>query len=133
MTRRRLLKFIAAGAILLVVSATGGGLYIQHVSRQSAIATAITWARLAPLPPSACNLQVEVKGSMFTREFVLTFDASPAITQQWLAASPGPSAATQTVAGPIATYAITPGGGAEFAEVKVDSRTGHVVVRTYWS
>ncbi len=133
MTRRRIVRNFAGLAVLLVAIVTAGVLYVSHVTRDSAIAAATTWARLAPLPPTAQNLQVEVKGSMFTREFVITFDASPAVIQQWFAVSPGPASASPTVAGAITTYAITPGGGAGFAEVTVDNNRGRVVIRTYWS
>jgi hypothetical protein len=131
--RRRNFKIFAVLAVLVVALVTAGAMYVSHANRQSAIAAATVWARLAPLPPSARNLQVEVKGSMFTREFVITFDASPAVLQQWLASSPGPASASPTGAGSITTYAIAPGGGAGFAEVTVDHRAGRVVIRTYWS
>ena len=129
MTRRRTIKIFAVVAMAFV----GGAFYLSHANRQSAINAATTWARLAPLPPSAQNVQVGVKGGMFTREFVITFDAPAAIIQQWVAASPGPSSATQSTVGSITTYAIKPGGGAQFAEVKVDSSANRVVIHTYWS
>jgi hypothetical protein len=133
MTCRLKFKNFAVLAVLFVAIVTAGAMYVSHANRNSAIATATVWARLAPLPHSARNLQVEVKGSMFTREFVITFDASPAVIQQWLASSPGPASASPTVGGAITTYAITPGGGAGFAEVTVDHGAGRVVIRTYWS
>jgi hypothetical protein len=132
MTRRRIIKILVLAASLVAVVAAGA-IYISRSYRQSAIDAATTWGRLAPLPPSAQNVQVEVNGSMFTREFVITFDAAPAVIQQWIAASPGPSSATTSTAGSITTYAIKPGGGAQFAEVKVDSSTNRVVIRTHWS
>jgi len=133
MKRHRTLKIAVVVATLLIVLVAAGTIYISHAHRQSAIATAITWARLAPLPPSARNVEVQIKGSMFAREFVITFDAAPAAVQQWLAASPGPSSATPARAGPLTIYAITPGGGAQFAEVKVEASAGKVIIHTYWS
>jgi hypothetical protein len=130
MTRRRLL--IVAISMWAVLTALGT-FYLLRSNDAQAIATASVWARLAPLPPSAHGCRVEVKGSAFTREFVITFSASSPAVQQWIAASPGPASAQQTVAGGITVYAIKPGGGAEFAEVRVDSSTGTVVIRTYWS
>jgi len=70
---------------------------------------------------------------MFTREFVITFTAAPNDVQQWLKASPGPAMAKQSIVGPITVYAISPGGGAQFAEVRVNESTGEVTIRTYWS
>lgn len=127
-----MLNFLIVAATLVGVAAAGA-MYLRYANRLSAINAATKWARLAPLPASAKNVQVETKGTMFTRQFVITFDAPPAVIQQWIAASPGPSSATQSIAGSVTTYAITPGGGAQFAEVKVDLNANRVVIRTYWS
>jgi len=132
MARHSLLKvsaIIGSVAILLVAAA---GIHLRHANQTSAIATASLWARVAPLPASVQNLQVGVEGSMFTREFVITFNATPSDIQRWIAASPGPASARRSVSGTITTYAITPGGDAEFAEVKVDSSSGKVVIHSYW-
>lgn len=130
---RRLSPILAVPAVASLAVATAAAIYVSHANRQSAINAATTWAKLAPLPPSAQNVQVDVKGSMFTREFVITFDAPSAVIRQWIAASPGPSSGKQSIAGSVTTYAITPAGGAQFAEVKVDSSSNRVVIRTYWS
>src|ERR1051326_7161433 len=95
MTRRRIIKIFAVLTVALIAMVTAGAMYISQANRQSALNAATTWGRLAPIPPSAQNVQVEVKGSMFTREFVITFDAAPAVIQRWIAASPGPLSATQ--------------------------------------
>jgi len=104
-----------------------------HISNADAIAAASTWARIAPLPSSAHDRHVEVKGSMFTREFVITFTAPPNDVHQWLRASPGTSSAKQSTSGATTIYPITPGGGAQFAEVRVNESSGDVTIRTYWS
>ena len=132
MTRRRTLWVLVVFVVLVAV-VTAGAMHIARVNRQSAISVATAWGRLAPLPPSAQNVNVDVKGSMFTREFVITFDAAPSVIQQWIAASPGPSTAPQSTAGAVTTYTIDPGGGAQFAEVTVDANTNRVVIHTFWS
>src|SRR5262245_55285964 len=133
MTRRRIIKIFAVAAVMFTAAVTAGVIYLSRANRQSAINAVTVWARLAPLPSSATNVQVDAKGSMFSHEFIITFDASPAVIQQWLAASPGPTSATQRTVGAITTYAITPGSGAQFAEVKVDASANRVVIRTYAS
>jgi hypothetical protein len=133
MISRRTIQILAVVAFTVVALVAAGGIYLSHANRQSAISAATKWARLAPLPSSAQNIKVDVKGSMFTREFRITFGAPSAVIEQWIAASPGPSSATQSTVGSVTTYAITPGGGAQFAEVKVDASTNRVVIRTYWS
>ena len=133
MTRRRIIRIFAVAAVTFVAAVAVGAVYLSHANRQSAIDAASTWAKVAPIPASAQNVRVDVKGSMFTREFVITFDAPLAAIRQWVAASPGPSSAAPSTVGSITTYAITPDGGAGFAEVKVDSGANRVVIRAYWS
>ena len=101
--------------------------------KQSAIDTSIEWARLAPLPVPNREVAVETVGSPFTREFKLSFQLSEAQLEQWLSDCEGISDAEIFQEGEITRYAIRPGGGAQFAEVRVNRSTGEVVVRTYWS
>ena len=132
MSRKRVIKLMAVIALLMTF-VVAGTIYLSHANSPSAIDTATTWARVAPLPPSARNVDVDVKSSMFSREFIITFNAPPAVIQKWIAASPGLTSASLSTTGSVTTYAITPGGGAQFAEVKVDSRAHQVIIRTYWS
>ena len=101
--------------------------------KQSAIDTSIEWARLAPLPVPTREVSVETVGSPFTREFRLSFYLSEAQLEQWLSDCEGISDAKIFQEGEITRYAIRPGGGAQFAEVRVNRSTGEVFVRTYWS
>jgi hypothetical protein len=78
-------------------------------------------------------VRIETKGSLFTREFVLEFYADSNEIKAWLKDSPGTSSARVEVAGAERRFTITPGGGAQFAEVLVDQVAGKVRVRTYWS
>ena len=133
MAHGRIMKPLAVLTVTLVAVGIGGAICLSHANRRSALAAAAKWARLAPLPTSARDVGVDAKGSAFTREFVVTFDAPAAEIERWIAASPGPASATRTTAGSVTTYAITPGGGAQFAEVKVDRVANRVVIRTYWS
>ena len=73
MSRRRIIQIFAVIAVMFIAVVTAGAIYLSHANCQSAIQAANTWARLAPLPPSARNVRVDTKGSMFTREFVITF------------------------------------------------------------
>jgi hypothetical protein len=73
--RRQWVKRIATACVVFVIVFAGVPAVIAakfaRTNTASAVATAVTWARLAPLPPSAQNLHVDVKGSMLTREFVV--------------------------------------------------------------
>ena len=128
-----LVKWIALIAMVLV-----GGLTIWllclHKNREAdGIDAARTWARLAPFPSSASDVTVDTTGGMFTRAFTITFTAPMADTETWLAASPGTAGVVPEVTNGVRTYAISPGGGAQFAEVRVDETEGKVTIHTYWS
>ncbi len=115
-------------SVILVIAGLYGG-YL-HVS---AVNVSREWARVAELPVPTWWVGVDTRGSAFTREFVLDFNASSEELDAWLAASPGIQDADITESGSQITYSIAPGGGAQFAEVVVDRETGAVRIRTYWS
>jgi len=123
------------GAVLFF--ALAGWLLLSSQSplnRASAIEASCEWARLAPFPPSASRPQIEVRGSMFTREFRISFSASPDDVQTWLQNSPGVLDA-KVIEGEDGEviYAIQPGGGAQFAELRLSSDKRTISIRTYWS
>src|ERR1700722_10215729 len=123
-------RFVVVAIFAALVAAVG---WYRHESNKSAVSTSLVWARVAPLPGSARDIDIDIEGSMFTREFVISFTAPAADIDRWIAASAGPASATQTVSGAVTTFVITPGGGADFAEVKVDKNLYRVTIHTYWS
>jgi len=63
------------------------------------------------------DVKFEPKGSMFTREFVVSFDATPEKILSWLQSSNGTKHAFNGKTTLADTYMqLTPGGGAQFAE-----------------
>jgi hypothetical protein len=137
MPRKRLIRWGLAVTGVLLVLAVAGWLTFSHqglVNQTSAVATARKWARLAPLPRNALDLSVKVSGSPFSREFAIEFRAPSAEVRRWLRDSPGTRDATPAL-GPdgSVTYSITPGGGAQFAEVIVSDGGTRVRIHTYWS
>lgn len=78
-------------------------------------------------------MTVDIRGSMFTREFVIEFAAPKDDIAAWLNASPGTADALLQVDTPSQVISIKPGGGAMFAEVQVDWSSGRVRIRTFWS
>lgn len=105
-------------------------------SRNRAAALEVTrdWGRLDPLPSAAEQLVISTHGSMFTREFRISFVASPEDIEAWLESSPGTREAVVTAPSPgLRHFKIAPGGGAEFAEVVVDDTLRRVSIRVYWS
>jgi len=100
---------------------------------KSAIQTSLEWSRMAPLPEGAQDIRVSSSGSSFTREFSVSFKATATEIEAWLSKSPGAQDATVVKESNITIYSINPGGGAQFAEVKVNLSSLIVQIRTYWS
>ena len=131
LTRR---QGIAIGVATVLALGSGGVLSFIWFMEQSAISTACTWARVAPPPTSARELKVGVSGSLFTRTFELSFEASPSAVAAWMKHSPGiQDAGPPELSGVLARYVIKPGAGAQWAEVRIDGRRNRVTIRTYWS
>ncbi len=92
------------------------------------------WARLAPYPSSAKDLRASTSGSGFSRAFQVSFSAPVPDIEQWLKASPGTRDVLPTRPSPEKRpYAISPGGGAQHAEVTVDETSGLVSIYVHWS
>lgn len=103
------------------------------ISKPSAIACVCEWARLAPLPAPNSAVHVESKGSMFSREFIVTFTAKSKDISAWLHASPGTREYFESKTPSEWHRELTPGGGAQFAEITVSENGTKVVIRAYWS
>lgn len=126
---RALTWVLACIAALLILFLVVG----HFLDQDSAISATLQWARLAPFPASARDRKIETDGGLFTSEFTISFTAPPGDVSRWIKASPGPASASHTSDGSVTIYSITPGGGASFAEVRVDEKTGRVIIHTYWS
>jgi hypothetical protein len=143
MTTRTKRLLLAASLVLgVLVLGTAGATWLAYsilspdspLNHASAIETAREWGRLDPFPSSAQRLTVETLGSIFTREFRISFVAPPEDIETWLKSSPGTRDAVVTTPAPgVRRFAIRPGGGAEFAEVTVDDARQSVSIRVYWS
>ncbi|MEM6868678.1 MAG: hypothetical protein AAF528_09895 [Cyanobacteria bacterium P01_C01_bin.121] len=128
-------KAVTAMGILLILTMllSGGVLWIRQINRQSAIDTSLAWTRMSPLPESAKRIDVEVGGSLFTREFEVEFQASEADIKDWLVASPGVSFSPRdSISEGTVGYTISES-DALFAQVTVDWETLTVLIHTYWS
>src|SRR4051812_19610397 len=125
--RRSVVAAIGLACILLVA------LYWRAEQRQRLEITR-KWARLAPYPESARDLRASTEGSMFTRSFRVSFTAPAADIERWLKDSPGTREATPDRPSPGKRhFAISPGGGAGYAEVTVDETLGLVTIYVCWS
>jgi len=94
----------------------------------------LEWGRLAPFPASATDVSVKTEGSSFTRSFHASFTAPRQDIEAWIKASPGlREAATQELPDNKVKYTITPGGGANKAEVIIDFTLNTVDILVSWS
>jgi hypothetical protein len=92
------------------------------------------WARVAPIPEKATHVRIVTAGGMFTRGFRAYFATTDADLREWIENSPALKDAEGEV-GPDGwtVYQVKAGGGAGFAEVRIDPRVLFVIVYAYWS
>ena len=129
-TRKRLQILGIAGVISIV------GLFFAYRAwdRHEMLRVTLIWGRLAPLPASAQDFTISKEGTMFTRAFRASFAAPTADIARWLRNSPGTRDLTPEKPSPTTRrFLISPGGGAQHAEVTVDDSSGIVSIYVYWS
>ena len=131
---------LGRGAVLLAFSIVGyaGCWYVfdaeSRLNRESSFAAVYEWVRIDPIPSSATNISISTRGTAFTREFTLQFDAPKDKVLTWLKESPGPSETVPTTKPNGAKhYEIKPGSRATKAEIFVSPNGEHVRIHTYWS
>ena len=131
--RRTILGCIVAPVSLMLILGVCGYLYLQNANYHNGLDATKEWARLNDFPATATDVSVKTTGSMFTREFTVTFVAPLEDINSWLNQSPGTKDVTPTTMGSVRKYEIKPGGGAQHAELEVDDRTRTVKINAYWS
>jgi hypothetical protein len=136
--KRGCLKGCAVVACITVALIAGGIWMVldpnSPFNKPSAIACACKWARLNPLPVPSSAVHVETKGSMFSREFIVTFTGKREDILAWLNASSGTQNPYRDSASVLDMHqTISPGGGAQFAEIAIYERGTKVVIHVYWS
>lgn len=93
----------------------------------------LEWGRLAPFPANATNVSIEAEGNSFTRSFYASFVAPKQDIQTWIKNSPGINEATpQELSENKIKYTISPGGGANLAEVTIDFTMNKVNIYVSW-
>lgn len=132
--KTRTKRLLVAGATLLLITVFLVGVVVSILNRRSAIASTREWGRLAEFPSAAREIKVTVDGTMFSREFRISFVAPAGNIEKWLQSSPGTSEAKVNKPDPTTrVFEIAPGGGAQRAEVTVDDSTHRVFIHVYWS
>jgi hypothetical protein len=94
----------------------------------------LEWGRLAPFPDGIENLSVQTEGNLFTRSFRVSFTSTNEEIKKWVTESPGlADAKIEVMEDGKQRYVITPGGGANYAEVIIDFESSMVQVYVSWS
>jgi hypothetical protein len=103
-------------------------------NRASAIETTLTWAKLPPFPVADRDLELQIKGSPFTRQFIITFKAPTETIKKWMATCPGlDGVKPQPQRDGSLLYRIQPGGGALGATLLLSDKGTRVTVDAWWS
>lgn len=107
---------------------------INPIAKSDMLETTLVWGRLASLPDSKSDFDIQTEGSAFTRSFRSHFYLPKEDLEEWIAASPGLSdAEIETVDGHKKIYSIEPGGGAVAAEAVIDFDSLYVELYVSWS
>jgi hypothetical protein len=103
-------------------------------NKEEMLKTTLEWGRLAPLPDSRSDFNIQTEGNAFTRSFRSSFYLSKEDLDSWIKKSPGlQDAQIEIVNTTTKKYIINPGGGAEYAEAVIDFDKCNVQIYTYWS
>lgn len=128
-TRKRLELLGIAGVICIVGLFCACGV----ADRDEMLRLTLIWGRLAPLPATAQNFTITEEGNMFTRSFRASFIAPVADVERWLRESPGTLSHQRDLHRRLGGSLISPGDGAQHAEVTVDDSSGAVRIYVSWS
>ena len=140
----KLPKLIIAfvSTILLVALVAFAGLFLgssnsrdnqDPAKQEEMMALVLEWGRLSPFPASATNVSIETEGNSFTRSFHASFEAPKQDIQSWIKDSPGLNETTpEELSENKVQYLITPGGGANRAEVTIDYALNQVEIYVSW-
>jgi hypothetical protein len=124
------LSQLAAFSCWLVVVLSIGFVFL---SKMSAVNTTRSWARLSPLPVPLWRVEIESEGNMFSRGFIMEFEAPAHEVSEWLSTSPGTESCSWKENDGVRRCNIAPGEGANMAEISVLNEGTSVWVYASWS
>jgi len=128
--RKRLERLGITGVICIIGLFCTCGVRDRH----EMLRVTLIWGRLAPLPATAQDFTITEEGNMFTRSFRASFTAPVADVERWLRDSPGTrDVAPERPSPSTRRFLISPGDGAQHAEVTVDDSSGAVKIYVCWS
>lgn len=96
--------------------------------------TTLKWGRLAPIPKSKTDFNIFTEGNMFSRAFRSSFYLPAEDLNEWINECPGlKDAEVENIDQSISKYVISPGDGAQYAEVVINFDNYYVEIYVYWS
>jgi hypothetical protein len=102
------------------------------INQPRILQTVNLWARLDPLPNSANNIVVDSDGELFSKVYIVRFDAPAPDVEQWLRHSRGIIDETpESLDDGKVYYRIRPR-DAQFADVTVAPDSQSVLIRAAW-
>ena len=127
--------FVGLVALAVLYFFSSNALENRNSAKQNEmIGIVLEWGRLAPFPVNASDVSIKTEGNSFTRSFRASFVAPAEDIQVWIKNSPGLNEATaEKVSDTQVLYTIQPGGGANRAEVTIDSVLNKVEIYVSWS
>lgn len=104
------------------------------MNNRSAWNTAFLWSGIKALPTWAVHDDIETQGTMFSRQFVITFEGNTKQIEEWVKIEPAlQGLKSEDLGNSTYRYILRPQDGAQWAEVKIDFVNNRVTIRTYWS
>ena len=91
--------------------------YVFPWQKENAINATIEMGGLYKLPQDLENLEVEKRGSMFTRQFIIKFNSSEKAIQTWINQSKRLKSVTPKLKGSKRTFEIYPGENGTFGGI----------------
>jgi len=100
--------------------------------KKDAIETSLNWGGLSNLPSSIGNIDVEQKGSMFTRQFIVKFYSDQKDIQNWITNSKRLKSKVPKINNKTKVYEIYPGeNGALGGKVEIEGTK--VLINMSWN
>ena len=131
-----------AGTILFIALVALAGLFFalsnsrdnqDPAKQKEMVSLVLEWGRLSPFPTTATNVSIKAEGNSFTRSFRVSFTAPKQDIESWIKDSPGLNETTPNeLSDNKVQYIITPGGGANKAEVMIDYVLNQVEIYVSW-
>ena len=130
----RIIKFFSIFTILAIIF-----VYVNYFSnfvlpwqKKEIIETTLFWSGLNKFPENAEIIDIEKKGSLFTRQFIIEFKAEKEEIEKWKNSSKRLKNNIPKINGKTELYKISPGENGAIGG-KVEIEENNVIINISWS